>query len=215
MTRKKIIYIHGKGGNSSESEQYKNFFDCEIVGIDYNEYRAWLAKEIILKKYLEIKTTCSEFEIIANSIGAYFAMLAFENEQNSIKRAYFISPIVDMEKIIINMMSRAGVSEEDLKTKGEIEIDFGEKLSWEYLKFVREYPLKWNVPTEILYGSEDFLTSFETIQAFSESHNCYLTVMNGGEHWFHTPEQMNFLTQWLKSLKNKKGELLKNSPQNF
>lgn len=27
-----------------------------------------------------------------------------------------------------------------------------------------------------------------------------LTVMPGGEHWFHTPEQMQFLDDWMKNL---------------
>ncbi len=28
-----------------------------------------------------------------------------------------------------------------------------------------------------------------------------LTVMKGGEHWFHTEEEMNFLDEWIRSQK--------------
>ena len=51
----------------------------------------------------------------------------------------------------------------------------------------------------ILYGEKDALTSMETIKAFAEKNNAELTVMPGGEHWFHTKEQMQFLDNWIKN----------------
>ena len=50
----------------------------------------------------------------------------------------------------------------------------------------------------ILYGSNDNLTSLETVLAFAEQHNATLTVMANGEHWFHTDEQMRFLDDWIR-----------------
>ena len=61
--------------------------------------------------------------------------------------------------------------------------------------------MNWQVPTSILYGENDNLTSIETMRAFAEKHEASLTVMKGGEHWFHTEEEMKFLDKWLKSLK--------------
>ena len=55
-----------------------------------------------------------------------------------------------------------------------------------------------NVPTEIRYGRKDYLTSYETIAAFAKKHNAKLTVMESGEHWFHTEEQMQFLDEWIR-----------------
>jgi hypothetical protein len=63
---------------------------------------------------------------------------------------------------------------------------------------VRSHPAEWTVPTEILYGSGDTLTSYETVRAFAEKNCCGLTVMEGGEHWFHTAEQMRFLDDWIR-----------------
>ena len=60
-----------------------------------------------------------------------------------------------------------------------------------------EHPLSWNVPTKILYGSNDNLTSYETMSSFAKKHNARLTVMENGEHWFHTEEQMKFLDEWI------------------
>ena len=42
------------------------------------------------------------------------------------------------------------------------------------------------------------MTSPETVAEFVRAHNAGLTVMPGGEHWFHTPEQIAFLKEWLR-----------------
>ena len=94
-------------------------------------------------------------------------------------------------------MAWANVTEAELQTKGTISTEFGENLSWEYLNYVRTHPISWNVPTQILYGSEDKLTSLATMEKFTEMHNAQLTVMEKGEHWFHTAEQMDFLDNWI------------------
>ena len=200
MSEKKILYVHGMGGSAAEAEQYGSILGREVIGLDYNDYRPWITKETVLEKYRELKGAGAEIEVIANSIGAWFTMLALGQEE--VSRASFISPMVDMVKFITDMMAREGVSEEELREKGEIPTKFGQPLSWEYLTFVREHPLTWNVPTAVLYGSQDHLVSRETIWAFTEAHAMKLTVMEGGEHWFHTPEQMAFLTQWLKENMN-------------
>lgn len=60
-----------------------------------------------------------------------------------------------MERLIRDMMRWAGVTEERLKMEGVIVTPFGEKLSWDYLCYVREHPVQWNAPTCILYGEKD------------------------------------------------------------
>jgi len=34
--------------------------------------------------------------------------------------------------------------------------------------------------------------------AFAEQTRAILTVMNDGEHWFHTDKQMEFLDDWIR-----------------
>lgn len=114
-----------------------------------------------------------------------------------VDRAYLFSPVVDMEKLIGNMLLWANVTERELEEKQEIPTDFGETLSWRYLCYVREHPVIWHVPTRILYGEHDDLTSIETISSFAKRNGVELTVMPGGEHWFHTEEQMRFLDAWI------------------
>lgn len=123
-------------------------------------------------------------------------MCALNNEQ--IDKVFFISPVIDMEKLILDMMGWANITEEKLCEKQQISTEFGETLSWEYLCYVRKHPVKWSVPTYILYGDKDNLTSQETIRAFANDINAELTIMKNGEHWFHTAEQMEFLDSRIK-----------------
>ena len=195
--KKAIIYIHGKGGNAGEAAHYRPLFpECDVPGFDYKAQTPWEAESEFKKYFDKMTEKYDTVSIIANSIGAYFAMCAWGGKP--IERAYFISPVVDMERLITDMMTWAGVTEDELREKREIETNFGETLSWEYLTYVREHPLFWQVPTHILYGEKDRLTSCQTVSAFAEKCGASLTVMPAGEHWFHTPEQMAYLDNWLK-----------------
>ena len=192
-----ILYVHGKGGIAAECEHYRPLFpDCEVFGLDYQTFTPWETGAEIHAVVEKLKTEYENIILIANSIGAFFSMSA--GIDSMIQKAYFISPIVDMEKLIGNMILWANVTEAELKAKGAIRTEFGEDLSWDYLCYVREHPIQWRVPTSILYGSSDNLTSLETVRAFAEQYNAALIVMEGGEHWFHTEEQMHFLDDWIR-----------------
>ena len=190
------LYVHGKGGSAAEAERFKPLFpDREVVGLDYKTFTPWETGKEIYKAVSELRSRCADVILIANSIGAFFSLNA--GIDALIKKAYFISPVVDMERLILDMMAWAGVTEAELEAEGVIKTSFGEELSWEYLRYVREHHVEWNAPTAILYGGGDELVAFETVAAFAEKHGAKLTVMDGGEHWFHTDAQMRFLDEWL------------------
>lgn len=194
---KAIIYVHGKGGSYLESEQYKKNCDgYDIIGVDYNNDLPWIAQNQIMAVYENLTKEYKHISVIANSIGAYFAMNALQH--CAIKKMLLISPILNMEGLILDMMKWANVTEKELCEKGEIKTNLGETLSWEYLSFIRQNPIKWKISTEILYAENDNLTSRATVDTFVSSHNANLTVMNNGEHWFHTKEQIAFLDNWMK-----------------
>ena len=200
-----VLYIHGKGGSAVECEHYKPLFpDCEVFGLDYQTFTPWETGAEIRAAAENLRAEYERIILIANSIGAFFSMNA--GIDGMIREAYFISPIVDMEKLIVDMMLWANVTEAELKAKGVIHTEFGEDLSWDYLCYVQSHPIRWNVPTRILYGENDNLTSYETVRAFAERHNAVLTVMEGGEHWFHTEKQMQFLNDWIKGADEKRGQ---------
>ncbi len=196
---KLVIYIHGKGGNAGEAQHYEPLFEeGDVIGFDYTSESPWEAKEEFSKYFDSVSRRYDSVAIIANSIGAFFAMNALADKK--ITKAYFISPIVDMEKLISDMMQWANVTEDELKTRKEIPTDFGEILSWDYLCYVRKHPIPWTIPTHILYGANDNLTSYETVSAFANQTGASLTVMKNGEHWFHTDEQMKFLDRWIEHI---------------
>lgn len=196
MNNTLVIYIHGKGGNAEEAEHYKKLFaDCDVAGFDYKSETPWVFKDEFFNWSEEKFGDYKSVILVANSIGAYFSMNAIsqidaetdgssdKNELTAkIGRAFFISPIVNMEKLICNMMAWTGVTEVQFEERKVISTDFGENLSWEYLTYVRKNPILWKIPTEILYGENDNLTSLETVSEFACAHNASLTVMSGGEH---------------------------------
>ena len=192
-----VVYVHGRGGSAGEAEHYRPLFDgCEVVGFDYRAQTPWEAREEFPHFFESLRSNCDSLTLIANSIGAFFSMTSLSARY--VDRALFISPVVDMERLIADMMARANVTEDELRARKEIPVGFGETLSWDWLRDVRNHPIQWTVPTRILYGSRDNLTSPETMSAFAARINAQLTVMPGGEHWFHTPEQMRFLDKWIK-----------------
>ena len=209
-----VRYLHGKGGSAAESEHYKALFPhSEVIWLAYQSFTPWETGAEIRESVKNLKNEYHSITMIANSIGAFFAMCA--GIDGLIDAAYFISPIVNMERLITGMMGWAHVTEKQLQAKGMIETDFGETLSWEYLRYVRRHPVEWEAPTQILYGSRDHLTSRKTIEAFAKGHSAGLTVMEGGEHWFHTEEQMRFLDACIRGAERKRSETprLERKPQ--
>lgn len=189
-----ILYIHGKGGSKEEASFYQSFLKEEVVGIDYDGTYPWIAKKDILNAYHKYAKD-NEIIIIANSVGAYFTMLALQ--EIKAKQVFFISPMVDMEKIILNLMKAANVSMEELKEKKIIETSFDEPLSWDYLEYVKNHPLSFHNKIEVLYGDRDFLVDRNTMETFAQNHHVHLTIMKDGEHWFHQEDQLAFLKNWV------------------
>ena len=178
-----------------EADHYKTLFaGYDVVGLDYHADNPWEAISEFKEFFYGYRKGYDSIILIANSIGAYFSMCAFNHEQ--IDKAFFISPIVDMEKLILDLMQQAGVTEEQLHAAGEIPTAMGEILSWSYLCWVREHPLHWKVPTQVLYADTDPLTGHTAMEQFRQRTGAHLTILEGGEHWFHTETQLAALQSW-------------------
>ncbi len=191
------VYIHGKGGTAAEAEHYRPLFpDGDVLGFDYRSETPWDAKREFSGYFDTVRERYDRISVIGNSIGAYFAMNALDGRK--IDTAFFISPIIDMERLITDMLAWTGVTERDLRNRKFIETPFGETLSWEYLCYVRKTPIRWNVPTHIFYGEKDEMTSFETVSSFAAETGATLDILKGGAHWFHTEEQMRFLDEQIR-----------------
>lgn len=206
---KVYIFVHGNKSNKAEAEGFAkkakergyqvlsfdlpDHGDRKKEGYQYNVWNGVHDLEII-GGY--VQQQWSDINLFANSIGAYFSLLAFKNLP--LKNCMFLSPILDMERLIQNMMKWSDVSEELLKEKQEIPTPMGETLYWDYYSYVKEHPImKWDKTTTILYASEDNLTERDVVDHFVKRFDCELTILQGGEHFFHTQEQLDFLDRWL------------------
>jgi uncharacterized protein len=210
-TDKVFLFIHGKDGCKEEADDFAQTAckaGWQVLGIDLPEHGERKSGGAVLLPWNVVpelqsvmayaKQHWNHIAVRANSIGAWFSMLSFANEP--LEKCLFVSPILDMEKLIHNMMQWTQVTEAQLKREGHIQTGFGETLSWEYLSYVRSHPVTgWNAPTSILYAGKDNLTDRSTVDDFAKRYLAKLTVMENGEHWFHTPEQLAFLKQWTET----------------
>ena len=207
-SRRVYLYVHGKNGYKEEAERFA-WTACEagwqVLAIDLPEHGArknnpekllpWVVVPEIRAVYSRMKLVWPHIRLYGVSIGAWFAMQALQNDLP--EKALFVSPVVDMENLIAIMMRWACVTEEQLRqTGGEILTTFGETLSWPYLCWVREHPLHWHARTQVLYGDRDALTSRTALEGFRQQSRAHLTIVEGGEHWFHTETQMAVLQSW-------------------
>lgn len=205
-----IIAVHGSHSSKiddcvwilAEEADKQDFrtlsFDLPKHGERVYETEPCMIDECVgeLGAVMEYARTLSErISLFGCSMGAYFGMTAYQNER--LERAWLLSPVVDMGRLIRNIMNACGIGEEDLKKLGTYENPY-ETLYWDYYEYVKEHPIKsWSVPTSILRGENDTLSEREAVVDFSLRFGCALTEQKGGEHWFHTPEELEYYRGWL------------------
>ena len=206
-SRRVYLYIHGKNGCKEEAERFANTACAcgwQVLAIDLPEHGSrkngpeklvpWVVIPELQAVYARMQPVWPHIRLYGVSLGAWFAMQALQAEK--LEKALFVSPVVDMETLITNMMQGTNVTEAQLQAAGKIPTSFGETLSWPYLCWVREYPLQWHTPTQVLYGDKDALTSRAVMERFRQESGARLTIMEGGEHWFHTPLQLAVMQSW-------------------
>ena len=202
------LFLHGKQGCKEEGLDFaelacpKGWQVCSIDMPEHGQRQGgpeqlvpWTVVPELEAVMNYARSHWSQVALRANSIGTWFAMQAFAKTPPV--RSLFVSPILDMAELIRTMMGWAGVTEADLEARGEIATSFGEILSWRYRQYAMDHPItRWDSPTAVLCGGLDNLTPCSTAEAFAVRFHADLTVMEDGEHWFHTPEQLDVLRRW-------------------
>ena len=202
------LFLHGKQGCKEEGLDFaelacpKGWQVCSIDMPEHGQRQGgpeqlvpWTVVPELEAVMNYARSHWSQVALRANSIGTWFAMQAFAKTPPV--RSLFVSPILDMAELIRTMMGWAGVTEADLEARGEIATPFGETLSWQYWQYALNHPItQWESPTAVLYGGLDNLTPRSTAEAFAARFHADLIVMEDGEHWFHTPEQLDVLRRW-------------------
>ncbi len=134
--------------------------------------------------------------LFACSIGAFFSLNAYAGRPFS--QCLFQSPVVDMACLIRQMFEWNGVTEEQLREKGEIPTPL-DPLRWDYYQYVLQHPVvQWDVPTRILYGGKDNLQPDEVIRDFAGRFGCRLTVSENSEHAFMAPGDAQIVEHWFR-----------------
>ena len=206
-SRKVYLYVHGKNGSAAEAARFARTAcpaGWQVLAVDLPEHGTrknspeklvpWVVTRELQAVYARVQPVWKQIRVYGVSIGAWFAMQALQTQTP--EKALLVSPVVDMEKLILDLMQQAGVTEEQLHAAGEIPTAMGETLSWPYLCWVREHPLHWKVPTQVLYADTDPLTGHTAMERFRQQTGAHLTILEGGEHWFHTELQLAVLQEW-------------------
>lgn len=207
-----FLAIHGQGGNKEEAAALADIVCArgfQVLSIDLPEhgerksdadtFDPWHAVPELKMVMAYAKKHWHSISLFANSIGAWFSMLSFGDE--SLEQCLFVSPVVDMKRLVSKMMEWANVSEARLEQELVIPTDFGQTLSWEYWQYILKHPIvKWEFPTGILYGENDHLVDRDSVECFAEKFRCDLTIVENGEHWFHTEKQLRELEAWVKKI---------------
>jgi uncharacterized protein len=204
------LYVHGKMSSKEEAEGFADIANrkcCQVLSFDLPEHGERKDEPYACTVQNGVRDLGLVFDyakhhwdrlsLFACSLGAYFSLSAFPDV--AFDRCLFLSPILDMERLIQNMMKWCSVDEELLEEKREIPTPMGETISWQYYQYVKEHPIgKWPSETHILYGTRDNLTEKSVIDKFCEKFRCELETLIDGEHYFHTQEQVRVLNDWLE-----------------
>ncbi len=207
-----FIAVHGNMSSKDDNAitifaEEANKKSYQVLSFDLPEHGERKGEDYICKvqncvsdltdiaKYAQ--TISSRISVFACSLGSYFSLLAYRDLP--LEQCLFLSPVLNMERIINNMMDWFNVSEKKLEMEKEMKLPIGQTLYWDYYCYVRSHPIDtWKKPTAILYGSDDDVTEVNVVSDFANRFQCRLQVLEHGEHYFHTKEQLNYFRQWLK-----------------
>ena len=181
---KVFLFVHGQGGNKEEAIHFAKIavpLGYQVIGIDLSIMdMPWNVLPMLLGVKAFLKVHYSSISLRANSIGCWYSMLAFENDE--IDKALFVSPILDMKRFIEGMEERDGL----------------------YYEWVVSHQIAtWPNETFILRPENDLVVNDNVNEVFINRFLCNVVTLKNGEHWFHTPEQMLSLRKWEESVLNK------------
>jgi len=205
------IYAHGRHGNKEEAESFAEIatrHGHQVISFDLPQHGERKDEDYPCS----VQNGVRDFKILGDyssrrwkglsfcgsSLGAYFGLVSYRALE--LDRCLLISPILDMERLIRNMMAALNVSEDELSEKQEIPTPFGETLSWPYFQYVVSHRIDhWKPKSHILYGSRDHLTELEVVQTFSNRFGCGLTVLEGAEHYFQESHHLQARDLWIEA----------------
>ena len=203
-----FLHVHGKMGCKEEAERLAAIAcprGWQVLSMDLPEHGArkvspetftpWQVIPELRMCYDWMRPRWDSISLYATSMGCWYSMLALPDRQ--LAQALFVSPVVDMVKLIQKLMDWSNVTEAQLEREKTIPTEWGEVLSWDYYTWAKEHPVShWNVPTALLFGERDHLTDLATAEAFAARFAAELEIIPDSRHWFQDERQLAALKDW-------------------
>ena len=136
-----------------------------------------------------------EVSLLANSIGAYFSLC--DTPAGTFKHAWLVSPLLDLEYYIRDMMAEYSVTDEQLEAQTVIHTRRG-VLDWPYLRFVEEHPAKLDTPSWMIRGDQDEVVPLDTLSRFVGAPGVELVQVEGGQHFLGRPPHLDTVVAWFE-----------------
>lgn len=140
----------------------------------------------------------SKIALFACSMGASFSMIALQS--GNFSQGLFLSPVVDLLDLTRKMMASAGIDEEQLAREKVIAVTGGLSFRADYFDYLRQHsPAIWEGELCVLIGSEDSMADYAAVRTFSRQQGGILEVVEGAEHYFHKPDELQRFRLWIRS----------------
>ena len=141
------------------------------------------------------RSQSTEVSLLANSIGAYFSLC--DTPAGTFDRAWMVSPLLDLEYYIRDIMAEYSVTDEQLEAQTVIDTPRG-VLERSYLRFVEEHPARLNAPSWMIRGDQDEMVPLNALSRFVGAPGVELVQVEGGQHFLGQPPHLDTVVAWFE-----------------
>ena len=141
------------------------------------------------------RSQSTEVSLLANSIGAYFSLC--DTPPGTFERAWMVSPLLDLEYYIRDIMAEYSVTDEQLEAQTVIDTPRG-VLERSYLRFVEEHPARLNAPSWMIRGDQDEMVPLSALSRFVGAPGVELVQVEGGQHFLGQPPHLDTVVAWFE-----------------
>ena len=137
----------------------------------------------------------NKISLLAISVGAYAALC--DTPSGTFERAWLVSPLLDLERYVRDVMSTYSVTDERLEAKTVINTPRA-SLSWPDLCFLTEHPVRLDMPSWTIRGSRDDVVPMEALSRFLSAPGAELVEIAGGPHFLGEPPYLDTVASWFE-----------------
>lgn len=141
------------------------------------------------------RSQSTEVGLLASSIGAYFSLC--DTPAGTFECAWLVSPLIDLEYYIRDVMAEYSVTDEQLEAETVINTPRA-VLEWPYLRFVEEHPAKLDIPSWTIRGDQDEMVPLDSLSRFVNAPGVELVQIEGGQHFLGQPPHLDMVITWFE-----------------